>query len=748
MKLPELKAKFKNKYVIRIVSGVLVVAMLGAGVSVSQVQAAKNTNTAATSAVTEETQTTEKESDEKSVNDALSQAIDGITVNEKEIGKDETVYVIADNTGNAEDVIVSDHLINNEDKDTIEDMSTLQDITNVKGNETFEQNGNNLTWQADGNDIYYQGTSSEKLPVTQKITYYLDGKEIAPEDLAGQSGKVTIRFDYTNQEKVEATVDGEKEEIYVPFMTLSGMILGDNFSNITVTNGKVIADGNNTMVVGYALPGLKESLQVDDDDFDGEVSIPDYFEVTAQVEDFELSMTMTAVVNATNFISAEGETDTSSVDELLDTLTDATNQLQDGSKELADGVDTLNSKLGEFSDGMNTLAEGIKAYTDGADTLSGGIGTLQAGVNTLADNVPALTQGVSALKAGSSEALSGAQALATGAEQVSQGVSTAVETLNNMGTTLEASKSGVYSNFATNAGMSYEQAQAAVESLQQAQENLKTGIGYDVQAAGLWSQAASYLAAGGSTSDDTYVQATGGAQQYAAGAQQYYTGVSQALAASGMNYTITNASEAATTIDSLGDKIATLQNGIGQVDGAINAIDQVKTSLTGGSDNSQLTALQQGAAQVSTGAAALASGLETLDAGLGTLNEKSGTLGSGVAQLKDGAAQLATGASTLVSNNAALNDGASQLKDGTDAIVDGVDQLNTGAHELSDGIVTFNEEGIEKVLNAFDGDVEPLIDRIQAVLNAGADYQSYTAVADDVNGSVKFIIKTAAVKAE
>jgi putative membrane protein len=745
MKLPELKAKFKNKYAIRIVSGVLVVAMLGTGVSASQVQAAKNTGaTTASETVT----TVESTEDEKDVKDALSDALDGITVSEKEIGKDETVYVIADSTGAAESVIVSDHLINNEDKSTITDASTLQDITNVKGDETFTQNGNELTWQADGNDIYYQGTSQEELPVTQKITYYLDGKEIAPDDLAGQSGKVTIRFDYSNNQKTEATIAGKTEEIYVPFMAISGMILGDNFSDVTVTNGKVIADGDNNMVIGYALPGLKESLGVDEDDFEGDVSIPDYFEVTANVEDFELNMTMTAVVNASNFVGAEGEADTSSVDELLDSLTDATNQLQDGSQELADGVDTLQSSLGEFSDGMNTLADGVRAYTDGAATLATGIGSLQAGVNTLADNVPALTEGVGALKSGSADALSGAQALAEGAAQVSQGVDSAVATISGMGTSLEASKSGVYSNFEANAGMSCEQAQAVIQSLQQAQENLKTGIGYDVQSASLVGQAVGYLAAGGSAADETYQQLAGGAQQAAGGAQQYYAGVAQALAASGMNYQITNASEAAAVIDALGDTIATLENGIGQVDGAVSAIDQVEASLTGGDTASQLAALQQGASQVSAGAASLASGLASLDAGLGTLNEKSGTLGSGVSQLKDGAAQLANGASTLVSNNDALNNGASQLKDGTDAIVDGVGQLDEGAHQLADGVVTFNEEGIEEILNAYDGDVQPLIDRIQAVLDAGADYQSYTAVADGVNGSVKFIFKTAAIKAD
>ena len=130
------------------------------------------------------------------------------------------------------------------------------------------------------------------------------------------------------------------------------------------------------------------------------------------------------------------------------------------------------------------------------------------------------------------------------------------------------------------------------------------------------------------------------------------------------------------------------------------------------------------------------------------MKEKAGSLATGAEQLKSGTDQLATGASTLVSNNQKLNDGAGTLSDGTDAIIDGVGELSDGAHQLADGITEFSEDGIDEIINSYNGDIEPLVDRIQAVLDAGADYQTYTDIADGVNGSVKFIIKTDAVKAE
>ena len=175
----------------------------------------------------------------------------------------------------------------------------------------------------------------------------------------------------------------------MPFMAISGMVLDDSFRNVQVTNGKVIADGNRQVVVGYTLPGLKESLQVSDGDFDAGITLPEYFEVTADVADFTLDMTMTVVMNAANFIHAEGGSSLSLEDE-LNSLTDATGRLEDGSAALADGVDTLKSKLGEFQNGMNTLADGVSSLQNGA-------GSLADGANALNTSAQAINNGIAAL---------------------------------------------------------------------------------------------------------------------------------------------------------------------------------------------------------------------------------------------------------------------------------------------------------------------------------------------------------------
>ncbi len=890
MKLPELKKRFTRKYVIRIIAGVLVVGMVGTGVSTANVFAAKTAQES-----TESTESTEKDSekDDSDAESKLKDALDdSIKFSEKEIGKEETVYVLADSTGKERKVIVSDHLINDANKDTIEDASTLKDIENVKGDETFKQDGSKLTWQADGNDIYYQGTSTKETPVSQTITYSLDGKEVKPEELAGKSGKVTIRFDYTNNETVKTKIDGKEEEIYVPFAAISGMVLDDSFSNVKVTNGKVISDGKNNIVVGYALPGLKESLDVDDSDFDGDVSIPDYVEVTADVENFSLSTTMTVVMNATNFISKDGDADLSEVDDMLDTLTDATDQLKDGSGELADGVDTLKSKMGEFKDGVGTLKNGIKDYTDGASTLSTGIGTLKSGVDTLAGSVPTLISGVGTLKDGSASAakgasslkdgagtlkkgakdvstgantlsngvkdlstgantlsggasdlstgadtlsagatslsdgantlssgaaslndgvqsiatnmktlVSGTQSVSDGAAQLNTGVGTLIGTLNKMGTDLAETKASIgeiSEDTANNAVLQYASLQnaliqgivaetkgdttAANDIYAQVVSQIGGTIGVDsisdVAGASAAIQKISSLISQTSlkvgegvgmigvidtvsrklTEPDTQEQITKlqqgaaslaeGAGKVAQGASQLSTGAD--AAAAGSAQVAQGAADLATGAGTLKTGAADLATGAGTLKKGASDLATGATKLKKGAGDLATGAgkVADGASTLHKGASDLSDGLNTLDGGIGQLKEKAGSLSTGADQLKSGTDQLATGASTLVSNNQKLNDGAGTLSDGTDAIIDGVGELSDGAHKLADGITEFSEDGIDEIINSYNGDIEPLVDRIQAVLDAGADYQTYTDIADGVNGSVKFIIKTDAVKAE
>ena len=863
MKLPELKEKLKSKYIVRVVAGVLTIALVGTGIGATAVFAEKNST-----AVTAEADSTTDSS--KDADDIADKLMDSVSLKDNDADKDESVYLISDANGNVNKTIVVDHLKNKDKKDTLEDASNLSDIENVKGKEKFTQSGDKLTWQAGGKDIYYQGTATEEPPVTQKVTYYLDGKEISPEDLAGKSGKVKIRFDYTNTTSYTETVNGEKQTVSVPFAAITGLVLGDGFENIEVTNGKAEVSDSSSVVLGYALPGLKDSLGIKDKDLDGDVNIPEYMEMTADVKNFSMPAAMTFVVNASDYVSTDG-IDTSDLDDMINDLKDASTQLQDGSKTLAEGTDTLSdglstlqSKLGTFASGVGTLQSGLKAYTDGVSTLSGGLNTLgnstgalvsgadklnsgagqlASGSATLKDGLKTYTDGASTLAAGASNLDAGMDTLKSGTDTLSQsapslvsGVNSLSDGINTLDKALktpmseeeaakykEAAKAGVdakladdtnatsYNNTKKYAANEYYKEMTSDSSVEKTVESLKANktlynmIYSTVEAQVKQQIEATVVQQAGEALVKKYEDQLGSRESaikaiYKASGKDYdndvkalstsntdsqlktmATQVLDGVASSSKDAVGTSVADAAKTGAETGAQEAVI-TGIDStkknISDQINAKQESGESLVSGATKLNLGAkvlaeklpeltkgiadLKDGSSQLNAGAAKLTSNNDTLNAGATALNAGASQLSAGtqslmnsVPTLTSGIKQLVDGSNTLVANNAQLNSGASQLADGTNQIVSGVDQLTTGsktlsegAHTLADGMVQFNEEGINKILDAYNGDLKPFTDKLQAVIDAGEEYQTYSAIADGQTGSVKFIYKLASIDAK
>lgn len=859
MKLPELKEKLKSKYIVRVVAGVLTIALVGTGIGATAVFAEKNST-----AVTAEADSTTDSS--KDADDIADKLMDSVLLKDNDADKDESVYLISDANGNVNKTIVVDHLKNKDKKDTLEDASNLSDIENVKGKEKFTQSGDKLTWQAGGKDIYYQGTATEEPPVTQKVTYYLDGKEISPEDLAGKSGKVKIRFDYTNTTSYTETVNGEKQTVSVPFAAITGLVLGDGFENIEVTNGKAEVSDSSSVVLGYALPGLKDSLGIKDKDLDGDVNIPEYMEMTADVENFSMPAAMTFVVNASDYVSTDG-IDTSDLDDMINDLKDASTQLQDGSKTLAEGTDTLSdglstlqSKLGTFASGVGTLKSGLKTYTDGVSTLSGGL-------NKLNSNVPTLSNGITTLNS-SAKSLNDGVALLNATVSAKFTDSEKKTLLDQVHSTLESQKSEIEKQAQTTVASQktaiQKQAQSAVDLQKtdiqkQAQSTVadqKEDIEKKAQAAvDDQKEQIKSVAAETVKQQETEIKnqaASAVEQEFTSGKTDYITNEAKKqlesikpVIESGVkaqfvqkmaekNPAITDYDSAKTFFDQnvgmkdgaaeacVNEQIDTIINNLaGSVastakdaskiaagEAAYTAASQTagEAAYTGaslaagtaaytaarqtageaayaGASLAATTAAYTGASQAATTAAytGAVSGAEqatitsaeqtkatvaasinqkqangySLVTGMKALADGTQTLYNSVPTLTSGIKQLVDGSNTLVANNAQLNSGASQLADGTNQIVSGVDQLTTGsktlsegAHTLADGMVQFNEEGINKILDAYNGDLKPFTDKLQAVIDAGEEYQTYSAIADGQTGSVKFIYKLASIDAK
>ena len=842
MKLPELKEKLKSKYIVRVVAGVLTIALVGTGIGATAVFAEKDST-----AVTAEADSTTDSS--KDADDIADKLMDSVSLKDNDADKDESVYLISDANGNVNKTIVVDHLKNKDKKDTLEDASNLSDIENVKGKEKFTQSGDKLTWQAGGKDIYYQGTATEEPPVTQKVTYYLDGKEISPEDLAGKSGKVKIRFDYTNTTSYTETVNGEKQTVSVPFAAITGLVLGDGFENIEVTNGKAEVSDSSSVVLGYALPGLKDSLGIKDKDLDGDVNIPEYMEMTADVENFSMPAAMTFVVNASDYVSTDG-IDTSDLDDMINDLKDASTQLQDGSKTLAEGTDTLSdglstlqSKLGTFASGVGTLQSGLKTYTDGVSTLSGGLNTLGNSTGALVSGADKLNSGAGQLASGSATLKDGLKSYTDGASELQAGINKLYNTLDAGLTDKQKAKiqktavenvqdsfkgeTGVTVQKTIYAGLRYQTDDNGnvigdgdlYTSLyngtvgQKFEENLDSAYALVVKtvlstAAGDESgtvqsdvlaqtikerykkasdayEAAITVSVQSGTLDETTKAVLSNTQYQEAfitynaiqnmSASQLAEAIYAKTNATDTLISMTetqlketlesdkNSSDIKSGVETALNTLATKLSGACEqvseqvassaaITGAQGTMDTVKAGLGNEKDEKTLIGgaekLTSSNNKLNAGATALNAGASQLSAGTQSLMNSVPTLTSGIKQLVDGS-------NTLVANNAKLNSGASQLADGTNQIVSGVDQLTTGsktlsegAHTLADGMVQFNEEGINKILDAYNGDLKTFTNKLQAVIDAGEEYQTYSAIADGQTGSVKFIYKLASIDAK
>ena len=313
--------------------------------------------------------------------------------------KDETVYVLAGADGSVQKISVSDWIKNPEGESKITDSGTLTDVENVKGDETYSMNGENMrVWDAQGNDIYCRGSIDKELPVGIRVSYELNGKAISAEELAGKSGTVTIRYTYENYQYETVEIDGKQEKMYVPFAMLTGLLLdGSRFSDVTVTNGRVVNDGTHIVVVGMALPGLEENLQIDAE----KLELPESVEITAKVEGFKLGNTVTLATNelfnkldTESFDSLDGLTDS------LGDLTDAMGKLMSGSSELYEGLCTLLEKSGQLVDGIHQMAAGAEALKNGAAQVDDGAAALVSGSQELASGLGTLSANSASLNGG------------------------------------------------------------------------------------------------------------------------------------------------------------------------------------------------------------------------------------------------------------------------------------------------------------------------------------------------------------
>lgn len=710
---------------------------------------------------------------------------------QQKISKDETVYVLTGADGSVKKIIVSDWLKNELGSASVADKSDLSDIENVKGDESYTINGDNMTvWDAQGNDIYYQGNIQKELPVGLSVRYYLDGKSVSPEELKGKSGKVTIRFDYENRQYETVQINGVNQRIYVPFAMLTGMILdNDTFQNVQITNGKLVNDGDRTVVVGLAFPGLQENLNLSRDD----LSIPDSVEITADVTNFSLGMTVTLACN--DLFSQLGDVDLTSLDSTsaLDQLTGAMDQLLSGSSSLYEGLSTLLDKSGELVSGVEELAQGAAAIKSGADSVDDGAAQLKAGLADLSSGLNTLSANSEALNSGAKQVFN--SLLETAATQIrakglnvpdltienyadelntlikSLDETTVYETALKQVTDAVEAQRPVITQKVTEAVRQQVETKVAAAVRQQVTEKVTAAVQQQVsatvtdtvqqqvaeqviQAAANMSKADYDAAVAAGIIPQQTQDAVNAAIQAQMGSEAVQSkiaeNVSAQMASQAVQSKITKNID--TQISSEAVQATITENTDAQLQTeAIQATIQQQTELQvqkAISENMASDAVQSQLKKASEGAQTLIAlkaslddyntfylGLLTYTGGVDDAAAGANALYAGADQLKGGTAQLRAGA-------AQLYNGVLQLQDGTPALVSGVTQLKDGAMQLSEGLQQFNRDGIQKLVNLLQNDVGDLSARVQATIDVSKDYRSFAGISDDAEGQVKFIYRT------
>lgn len=678
---------------------------------------------------------------EKSINENFPEMLKTAQTGDKS----ETVYAVMDADGNTTDVSVSEWLKNEGKSNNLSDYSNLKNIKNTSGDEKMSRDGNKLVWAAKGKDIHYTGDYDGELPVKVKVSYYLNGTKVSADEIAGKKGNVKIRFDYDINDSV-------KENGYSltrPYAIVSAVVLSnDNFTNVTVNNGKAVNDGNSTAVVGIALPGMSDNLQID------ELDIPDHVTINAKTTNFEIDGTYTVAdsgfmndVDTTKLDDATGQID--ELESALDKLSDASKKLVDGSSKLAKGANKLANSSSQIEEGTETLKDGTESMKTGSKDLKTGTGDLKTGVKDLSDGADKLVTGAQDLSAGTTQMKEGTEALNSSvngagglagdngsAKKLSAGAARVDAGIKQMGETIAAQaktaksisdnldgvntkKVSVPSTDVDNAlKTAIEAAEASgdedtINALKNAKEKLGTyetnvndavsSVNADKQKIDAANQAAKGMYQNiASSSNDDLKKLQDGADELKAGTQALDTEVNVG----------------STKVPSLSKAVYGLNEGAAQLDAGVNGYTDKDGKFHPGALLG-LKSLQEGIKVDTKDKTSLVTGVNKLDAG--------------TTKLANGAVQVDAGAGKLVTYMGQLTEGAEDLSDGADT--------------LASGMATFNKTGIQKLVSTLkDSDIKSMVNRAKATLDAASDGSFIGGKQDGQSGESKIIFKTDEVK--
>ena len=697
---------------------------------------------------------------EKSINENFPEMLKTAQTGDKS----ETVYAVMDADGNTTDVSVSEWLKNEGKSNNLSDYSNLKNIKNTSGDEKMSRDGNKLVWAAKGKDIHYTGDYDGELPVKVKVSYYLNGTKVSADEIAGKKGNVKIRFDYDINDSV-------KENGYSltrPYAIVSAVVLSnDNFTNVTVNNGKAVNDGNSTAVVGIALPGMSDNLQID------ELDIPDHVTINAKTTNFEIDGTYTVAdsgfmndVDTTKLDDATGQID--ELESALDKLSDASKKLVDGSSKLAKGANKLANSSAQIEEGTETLKDGTESMKNGSKDLKAGTGDLKQGTGDLKTGVKDLSDGADKLVAGAQDLSSGTIQMKEGTEALNSSVNGADGLAGDNGSAKKLSAgaalvdAGIKQMGETLAAQNAKLAQTA-KSISDNLDGVNTEKVNAPSSADVDGALETAIKAAEASGDQDTINALKNAKEKLG---TYETNVNDTVSSVNTDkQKIITANQTAKAMyqsiaSSSNDDLKKLQDGADELKAGTQALDTAVN--VGGTKVPSLSkavaGLNSGAAQLDAGVNGYTDkdgkfhpgallGLQSLQAGIKVDTKDKTSLVTGVNKLDAGANKLDAGTTKLANGAVQVDAGAGKLVTYMGQLTEGAETLSDGADTLASGMATFNKTGIQKLVSTLkDSDIKSTVNRVKATLDAASDGSFIGGKQDGQSGESKIIFKTDEVK--
>ena len=633
----------------------------------------------------------------------------------------ETVYSNLDSNGKAYKTIVSTQLTNEDKSDEITDISNLLNIENTNGDETFKKEGNQIVWDSNGNNIYYKGESDKQLPVECKITYELNGEEISAEELKGKSGNVKIKINYTNNEKHIVSINGKQVTMYTPFIIVAGTKI-DNAKNknIQITNGKIVDNGESTLAVGIAMPGMQENIGISK----SKIDIPEEIEISMETEDFEMGNIIAVV--AVKGIDEDLTSDLNSMYSQINELANASNEILAGANQLKEGTSELVSGVDQLKDGTGAAYAGSKQIKDEVE---------ESTKNLKNDNTPAIdSKTLEAIKAQ-------AMQIATLSDEQKAGIAAQAKVAATLSDEQKAgiaaqAKAGAKLTDAQKAGIAAQAKAAAKLTDAQKAEIAAQAKLTDEQKAKITAQAKA-------GAEFTETQKTAIIEQ----AQKKYTETlteaeKQLILTVAQNTayqtaTTTALAVAESTAEATALKVA---QSVAESTAEATALKVAQSVAESTAEATAQTVAQSTATQTAeTTALTVAQSTATQTAGA-TATQTATQVGNQAKQKFTN--QVVSQMSTLGTALDELTNGLANIDNGVSVLSVGTNKLDSGALQLANGVKTFNEQGISKINNLVNGDLRNIASRVEKMNELANEYNNYAGIQNGMAGEVKFIMIT------